>query len=276
MNEEGMLPVTWWEDKEYSATEYGTNLLVHYFGEIFDFSFPKALKLVVDCLRSINCTPQSLVLDYFAGSGTTGHAVIQLNREDNGRRKFSLVETGHHFDTVLVSRLKKVSFTPEWKDGKPKRLATDDEVERGPRIFKIIRLESYEDALNNLEVKRTSAQQSLLDNVEAQGSGKLREQYLLRYMLKVETSGSPSLLNVAAFSDATAYSLLVKRPGSDESRELCVDLVETFNWLLGLTVQHIAVAQSFSAQFERDAEKRLRLKGRLKTDKAGPYGCDPR
>ena len=271
MNDEGMLPVTWWEDKEYSATEYGTNLLVHYFGEIFDFSFPKALKLVIDCLRSINSTPHSLVLDYFAGSGTTGHAVIHLNREDNGKRRFVLIETGRHFDAVLVPRLKKVSFSPEWKDGRPKRLATEQEAERGPRIFKIVRLESYEDTLNNLEVKRTSTQQSLLEHAEAQGSGKLREQYLLRYMLKVETSGSPSLLNVVAFTDPTAYRLVVKRPGSDESRDICVDLIETFNWLLGLTVQHIAVPQTFSAQFERDAEKRLRLKGRLKTDNAGPF-----
>jgi len=43
-----------------------------------------------------------------------------------------------------------------------------------------------------------------------------------------------------------------------------VDLLETFNYLIGLTVQHIAVPQSFAAEFERDSEKRLRLKGRLK------------
>jgi len=83
-------------------------------------------------------------------------------------------------------------------------------------------------------------------------------------MLDVETRGSQSLLNVQAFTDPTAYKLKVKRPGSDESREVNVDLMETFNWLIGLTVRHIATPQMFSAAFERDSEKRLRLKGRLK------------
>ena len=50
-----------------------------------------------------------------------------------------------------------------------------------------------------------------------------------------------------------------------------VDLLETFNWLIGLTVQHIAAPQTFSAEFERDGEGRLRLKGRLKQDADGRW-----
>jgi len=80
-----------------------------------------------------------LCIDFFAGSGTTGHAVINLNREDGGRRKFILVEMAQYFDTVLLPRIKKVTFTPEWKDGKPKRMATQEEAERSPRIVKVIR-----------------------------------------------------------------------------------------------------------------------------------------
>ncbi|MGA2936292.1 MAG: DNA methyltransferase [Syntrophobacteraceae bacterium] len=271
MNPEGMLPVTWWDDKEYSATEYGTNLLTRIFGAITDFSFPKALKLVVDCLRAGNVQKNSFVLDFFAGSGTTGHAVINLNREDGGHRKFILVEMGDYFDTVLLPRIKKVTFTPEWKDGKPKRPPTKEEAERSPRIVKVIRLESYEDALNNLETRRTTPQRTLLETADAQGADGLKEQYLLRYMLDVETRGSQSLLNIAAFKDPTAYKLKVKRPGSDESREVNVDLLETFNYLIGLTVQHTAAPQSFTAESERDGEKRLRLKGRIKEDAAGPW-----
>ena len=91
-------------------------------------------------------------------------------------------------------------------------------------------------------------------------------------MLDVETLGSQSLLNVQAFTDPTAYRLKVKRPGSDESRRVNVDLLETFNWLIGLTVRHIAAPQIFSTAFKRDSQKRLRLKGRLeqKVD-GGPY-----
>jgi adenine-specific DNA-methyltransferase len=216
-------------------------------------------------------TLDALVVDYFAGSGTTGHAVINLNRRDGGKRRFVLVEQAGYFDEVLLPRMKKVTFSPEWKDGKPKRLATPEEAERSPRIMKVVRLESYEDALNNLETRRTEAQRTLLDAAEAQGADGLKEQYLLRYMLDVETRGSQSLLNVQAFSDPTAYKLKVKRPGSDESREVNVDLLETFNWLIGLTVRHIAAPQTFSAAFERDSEQRLRLKGRLKQAADGPF-----
>lgn len=244
----------------------------------FFFPNPKPVRLV-EYIGRINLSTTDELCDMFAGSGTTGHAIINLNREDAGQRKFILVEQADYFDTVLLPRLKKVTFTPEWKDGKPKRLATAEEAERSPRIFKIIRLESYEDTLNNLELRRTEAQQSLLDSPQAQGADGFREQYLLRYMLDVETRGSQSLLNVSAFMDPTAYKLKVKRPGSDESREVNVDLLETFNWLIGLKVDHIAAPRAYSAAFRRDddpdlpadAPRRLLLDGRLKEDPEGPW-----
>jgi adenine-specific DNA-methyltransferase len=269
---DGVLPRSWWDKNTYAAREYGSAALTQLFGAAA-FSFAKSPFAVQDSLWVSGLTSESdgAVLDYFAGSGTTGHAVINLNREDGGKRKFILVEMGDYFDTVLLPRIKKVTFTPEWKDGKPRRLATPDEAKRSPRIVKIVRLESYEDALNNLETRRSDTQQLLLDAAEAQGADGLKEQYTLRYMLNVETRGSQSLLNVQAFTDPTAYKLKVKRPGSDESREVNVDLLETFNWLIGLTVRHIAGPQSFTAAFERDSEKRLRLKGRLKQDADGPY-----
>ena len=266
-----MLPLTWWDHKEYSATEYGTNLLTDMFGRISDFSFPKAFRLVVDCLKSSAVKKDSRVLDFFAGSGTTGHAVIALNREDGGTRQFTLIETGAYFDTVLLPRIKKVMFAPEWRDGAPRRLATPAEAKSGPRVIKLVRLESYEDTLNNLVLGRTTKQDDLLASTEAQGADRLKEQYMLRYMLDVETRGSQSLLNIKAFADPTAYQLKVKQPGSDESREVNVDLLETFNWLVGLTVQSITAPQSFAAEFERDTEGRLTLKGRLRPDRTGPW-----
>lgn len=268
--DESSAPTTWWDNNEYASANYGAAELKALFGDK-PFDFPKALALVMDCLRAANADVSATVLDFFGGSGTTGHAVINLNREDGGRRKFILVEMGDYFDTVLLPRIKKVTFTPEWKDGKPKRLVSQKEAEHSPRIVKVICLESYEDALNNLETRRTDTQQLLLDAADAQGADGLKEQYLLRYMLNVETRGSQSLLNIAAFTDPTAYKLKVKRPGSDESREVNVDLLETFNWLIGLTVRHIAAPQMFSAAFERDSEKRLHLKGRLKQNADGPY-----
>jgi len=267
-DQEGRVPESIWFGEEVGTSRSANAELKRLFG-VVPFGTPKPTALVA---RACMLSGPGAVLDAFAGSGTTGHAVINLNREDGGRRKFLLVEMADYFDTVLLPRLKKVTFTPEWKDGKPKRLATAEEAERSPRILKVLRLESYEDTLNNLELGRSKGQQSLLDRPEASGPDGLKEQYLLRYMLDVETRGSASLLNIAAFTDPTAYKLKVKRPGSDESREVSVDLLETFNWLIGLTVKHIAAPQTIGAKFKRDddpdlpkdAPRRLLLDGRLK------------
>ncbi len=210
---------------------------------------------------------EDLILDYFAGSGTTGHAVINLNREDGGKRKYILVEMGDYFSTVLKPRIAKVVYSEKWKDGKPVSRSTGIS-----HCIKYIRLESYEDALNNLQIERDETQDGLLTSPEARA---IAEQYMLRYMLDVETQGSQSLLNVQAFTDPTAYKLVVKRPGSDESRETNVDLLETFNWLIGLRVGHIAAPKTFSAEFERDDEGRLKFAGgrgsRLRPDDNGPW-----
>lgn len=234
------------------------------FGAAALFLSPKSSRFVRKFL-SQTTDNTDWFMDFFGGSGSSGHAVVAQNRIDGGSRKQVIVEVEKYFDTLLIPRLKKAIFASEWKDGKP---ASQD---GRSSAFKYLRLESYEDALGNLELRRSEAQQSLLAATEAQGPDKLREQYVLRYMLDVESRGSQSLLNVRDFINPTAYKLRVKRPGSDESREVDVDLLETFNWLIGLTVQHIAAPRTFSAKFVRDGEKRLRLDGRLKQDSNGPW-----
>lgn len=262
---------TVWSASRYSANSHGTVLLRKLLPNNI-FNFPKSLFTVLDSIdAALGNKTEGYVLDYFAGSGTTGHAVINLNREDGGRRKFILVEMGDYFDTVLLPRLKKITFTPDWKDGKPARLANPEEAERSPRIIKVVRLESYEDTLNNLVTQRSETQQSVLDAPKAQGMDGFKEQYILRYMLDVETRNSQSLLNIQALTDPTSYQLKVKRPGSDESRRVNVDLIETFNWLIGLKVGQISAPRSFAVSFRRDTEKRLCLEGELKLDAGGPY-----
>ena len=218
------MPKTWWDDTRYASANLGPKVLKNLFGDR-NFDFAKAAGLVEDCIRASGCESQSSVLDYFAGSGTTGHAVINLNREDGGQRKFILVEMGEYFDTVLLPRIKKVTFSPAWKDGKPQRAATPEEAQRSPRIVKYLRLESYEDAL---------------DSIEFDAAGQLRlaerfDDYLLRYMLHWETRGSATLLNVSKLTSPFTYRLRVHVNG--EKRERPVDLPETFNYLLGLNVR---------------------------------------
>lgn len=242
----------------------GNRDLAALFGEKL-LNFPKpvsVMRTVVDVCSSAT----GVVLDYFAGSGTTGEAVVRLNRDEDCTRKFILVEVGDYFDELCLPRVLKTIGASQWTNGKP----TDRNGSKHTALC-YVRLESYEDALNNLEMRRSKVQQTLLESSDAHGTDGLTEQYLLRYMLDVETRGSQSLLNIPAFKMPTAYKLKVRRPGSDESREVNVDLLETFNWLIGLTVQHIAAPQTFTAAFERDSEKRLHLKGRLKQTPDGPW-----
>lgn len=233
-------------------------------------NFPKPVS-VVGTIVDVCCPEKGIVLDFFAGSGTTGDAVVRVNQSRRANRKVILVEANHYFDTLVVPRIMKAAFSPEWEDGKPTRVATPEEAECSPRLIKVLRLESYEDTINNLALQRSPQQQAALDFQSALGNDSLREHYQLRYQLDVESRGSASLLNVRAFTDPAAYKLSVKTPGSDESREVNVDLLETFNWLLGLTVHHVAAPRSFIAEFERDGEGRLKLAGRLKQDASGPW-----
>lgn len=216
---------TVWDDARYIAGDFGTRLLTDLGLKISENLYPKSVFTVQDSVFAVS-DQTAVVLDYFAGSGTTGHAVINLNREDGGRRRFILVEMGEYFDTVLLPRIKKVTFTPEWKDGKPKRLATSEEFERGPRIVKVIRLESYEDALNNITFDEESGQKAR----ELFG-----DEYLLRYMLTWEGKKSETFLDLEKLQSPFSYKLRLHRDG--ETREQPVDLPETFNYLIGLDVE---------------------------------------
>jgi adenine-specific DNA-methyltransferase len=232
-NQEGTLPHTWWDDAKYSATESGTRILKLMFGDRESFSYPKSVPLVIDCLRASSFSANSKVLDYFAGSGTTAHATIALNREDQGSRKYILVEQGEYFDTVIKPRIQKVVYSADWKEGKPTN------PESGiSHCLKVVKLESYEDTLNNLELVRKGVQQTLL--AEQQTSAKPEDQnaysdYLMHYMLELESKDS--LLNVKDFLKPFSYQMNITTDSAGAFERKNIDLVETFNYLIGMNVQ---------------------------------------
>ena len=233
-----------------------------------EFGFPKPTGMVKKVLQ-LGSKKEDLIFDHFAGSGTTAHAVIDLNREDDGKRKYILVEMADYFDTVLKPRIAKVVYASDWKDGKPTARNTGIS-----HCFKYIRLESYEDTLNNLRLDPNPQRAKVIAANPA-----LREDYTLRYMLDVETRGSQSLLNIDAFADPTAYTLDVKKPGTDEYVTRTVDLIETFNFLIGLRVLHTSAPQTFQATFTRipdpelpeDQHTKLVVDGRIRQDEGGPW-----
>ena len=190
LNKDGTLPTTWWGSKEYSATAHGTRFLTNILGNALAFLFPKSIHLVQDCLRVSSLGKNDTVLDYFGGSGTTAHATVNLNREDEGNRKYILIEVGHHFDTVLKPRVMKAVYSEEWKDAKP--------ISRESRLshmFKYQCIESYEDALNNIEFNETEHKNLLL------------EEHPLSYMFESDTKESPTLLNIAELQNPFSYQL---------------------------------------------------------------------
>ena len=102
-------PRTVWIGKKYDASTFGSKIV----NELTNtsFPFPKSLFNVRDCLECIiKQRKNAIVLDYFAGSGTTGHAVMLLNKEDNGNRKFILCTNNENNIAVEVCypRIKKV------------------------------------------------------------------------------------------------------------------------------------------------------------------------
>ena len=238
-----------WIDKKYFPEFQGTNLLKNILGGSY-FSYPKSIYAVSDYIK-IAAKQKDIILDYFAGSGTTGHAVVNLNREDGGKRKYIMVEMGNYFDTVTRPRMQKVVYSHDWKDGKP---ISRDGVSHA---LKYIRLESYEDTLNNLSFKvdeQAKERQRVLDGTSKQN---FKRSYMLKYWLDFETQESQSLLNIEQFEDPTAYKLKIKQPDSEQCHNKTIDLVESFNWLIGLHVDHLGHWRSYSASFKREPDPEL-------------------
>jgi len=163
-----------------------------------------------------------VVLDFFSGSGTTAHAVIATNRMGAKNMKYICIENGGSFDGIIKPRVSKNIYSSDWKNAKPCQF---DGVSS---CTKYLRLESYEDTCDNLALARSETQQTLIDQTPA-----LREGYFLNYLLDIESRAS--LLNLDKFNDPFNVALSITR--NDETRELKVDLPETFNYLLGLRVK---------------------------------------
>ncbi len=98
-----------WTGPKYDASTYGTELLTEIIGEN-DFPYPKSIHAVKDCISSMNNNKNAVILDFFAGSGTTGHAVLELNKEDNGNRQFILCTNNENkiCTEICYPRIKKV------------------------------------------------------------------------------------------------------------------------------------------------------------------------
>lgn len=220
-DDERVMPTSVWDEKPFNS-ERGTETFIDLGFNKEDFKNPKPTGLMKYLFEHLT-TKNSIILDYFGGSGSTVHGLIELEKDNKLNRKYILVEMGTYFNTVTKPRIQKVIYSDNWKNGKPQ-----DKVGIS-QMFKYQVLESYEDALNNLQLGKSS-QDGLF-----QFSETAQEDYLLHYMLDVETQDH--LFNIEMFRNPFNYQLKVT-----ENNELVptkVDLVETFNYLIGMYVSRV-------------------------------------
>lgn len=242
----GMVPTDVWKYTDSGTTDEASTALKHMFGtNVFDNPKPVRLVTRVALIHHNQIPSQTgLYLDFFAGSGTTGQAVVELNRSDGGRRRFALIEMADYFGTVLVPRIQKVMYCPDWKDGVPVGYPEPsmdgmwpEWVSRTPRLVKVLRLEGYEDSLHNLVTEETITAEAPRAQAYQQAIG--REAYRLHYLATLPLEASDTLLDVDRLDQPFAYTLEIL---TDEGpRTSPVDLVETFNLLYGLRVKRLQV-----------------------------------
>ena len=103
----GKLPTNFWPYTEVGHTDEAAKQIKAIFGGEATFDTPKPSRLIEFVLK-IASSEDSLILDSFAGSGTTAHAVLNMNKVDGGHRKFILVEMGDYADTTTAERVKRV------------------------------------------------------------------------------------------------------------------------------------------------------------------------
>lgn len=119
----GRIPSTLWLSEEVGHNQSATKEVISLFGERGMFDFPKPVALLQQIIQ-ISSSPNSIILDFFAGSGTTGHAVLAMNEKDNGNRQFILCQSNEVTETnsigiaydVTTKRLKRI-MTGECYDG---------------------------------------------------------------------------------------------------------------------------------------------------------------
>ncbi|WP_069131749.1 site-specific DNA-methyltransferase [Rhodohalobacter halophilus] len=226
-------------------TRDGTVELDNLFGKRTS-NFPKPSDLVKELIEQ-SSIEKKVVLDFFAGTGTTAHSCIKLNNID---ANYILVEIGNQFQSIIIPRIKKVVCSNNWKGGVPQ------DQDGQSHSFKYHFIESYEDALNNIEFKNPEDTQQAMEF----------EDYMLNYMLDFETQGvSATLLKDEAFDTPFDYQLNIQR-GHGSPKPETVDMVETFHYLIGLWVQTLR-------RYEHQSRKYVVSKGQIRDEDAVEDVC---
>ncbi|WP_031388302.1 site-specific DNA-methyltransferase [Desulfonatronum thiodismutans] len=182
-------------------------------GKTRTFASPKPVSLIERFVQQTTAVGE-WVLDFFAGSGTTGHAVMRSDEQ----RRFVLTEMGGYFDSILKPRIKRVMYSNQWKDGAP--------ATRGlqRRIIKVQAFEQYEDVLDNL--------------VPAWDDAALPSRVPVSYLYRPEQNVLSSSLDLSRPFDQTI------RVGK-KREEKTIDLMETWCYLQGYWIKSNRLYREF-------------------------------
>jgi adenine-specific DNA-methyltransferase len=113
----GEVDTSWWDGNTRGTATEGTKELLKIFDGKIVFDFPKPTRLIKSLLRIVSRERNDIILDSFAGTGTTAHAVLDLNKEDGGNRKFILVECEDYANEITAERVRRViKGVPNAKD----------------------------------------------------------------------------------------------------------------------------------------------------------------
>ena len=185
-----------WQGARYDSSEYGTKLVEALVGPA-GFTFPKSIWAVADAIRLMTADdPESLILDFYAGSGTTGHAVWELTKETGGRRRFILVQLPEPLDPADSDQAVAARFCE--KLGKPRNIAelTKERLRRaakkikdenpmfaGDLGFRVFKLDSSN--IRAWEPDRDNLEQTLLDSIEHIKADRFESDVLYELLLKL-------------------------------------------------------------------------------------------
>lgn len=173
---------TVWNEKRYDANDYGTGM-VNELVPGSPFTFPKSLWAVYDCLlAATGDDPDAIVLDFFAGSGTTAHAAMELNKDLGGRRRFILVQLPEPvadngiFSTIFEVTKARVRIAGQ----RLRQVAPNANLDLGYRVFKL--------DISNIRAwvpDRDDLDKSLLDHLEHLEQGRSEDDILYELLLKL-------------------------------------------------------------------------------------------
>ena len=193
---QGLTPMSIWKYTEVGHSQDAAQRLKELFGGKDLFDYPKSVNLIKRCI-TLYTSKDSLVLDFFSGSATTAHAVMQLNAEDGGNRKFIMVQLPEVTDEKSEAR--KAGYANICEIGKErirragKKIKVEHPEAKDLDIgFRVLRLDSsnMEDVFYTPDKFDPTAIQGLVDNVKSDRS---EEDLLFQVMLELDVPLSASI-----------------------------------------------------------------------------------